>query len=505
MRLGMTTEPRSLSPLFSLDDYANTVDRLAFDVLISVGSDGRTLVPRLAAEVPSLRNGGISRDGRTLTYHLRRNVKWHDGVPFTSKDVAFSYHAIMNPANNVPNRHGYDQIASVATPDPYTVVFRLKEPYAPAITTLFGDDTCGPILPEHLLGRYPNLNEVDFNQHPVGTGPFKVVRWDRGSSVELDANDDYYLGKPKLRRISVRFVPDENTLVTQMRTHELDVFAEMSVNAYGQMRGIPGTRAVLSNVHGAANLLMNTTHDALRDPRVRRAIAAAIDKDAIVRNFAYGAGTVAGADLPSFMWAYDPNARAQPHDPARARAFLRDAGYVPGPGGIVQKAGRPLSLTFAYSQNNIAARLIAVQIQSYLREVGIDAQLKGFTTQMMFNAYAAGGIYQAGKFDLAWYTMTLGVDPDSSGRFTCGAIPPNGQNYSRYCNREMDAAQTAGLRTFDLAARKRAYARSQELLVHDVPAVFVFWPKNIDAADAGLRGFAPNPSIATWNAHEWSW
>ncbi len=129
-------------------------------------------------------------------------------------------------------------------------------------------------------------------------------------------------------------------------------------------------------------------------------------------------------------------------------------------------------------------------MQSYLRAVGIDVQLKGSTTQMMFGAYAAGGVYQAGHFDLAWYTMTLGIDPDASGRFTCGAIPPNGQNYSRYCSAAMDAAQTAGLSTFDLAARRRAYARSQELLARDVPIVFVFWPKNIDAYDVRLHGFA---------------
>ncbi len=504
LRLGMTTEPGSLSPLFALDDYTNLVDRLAFDVLLTIDQDGRTLVPRLAQTVPSLRNGGISRDGLTLTYHLRRNVKWHDGVPFTSKDVAFSYRAIMNPANNVPNRHGYDQIASVATPDRYTVVFHMKRPYAPALTTLFADNEPSPILPEHLLGKYADLNQVDFNQHPIGTGPFKVLRWTHGQSIELEANDDYYLGRPKLRHVSVRFVPDENTAVNQLRTHELDVFAEMSVNAYGQAKSVPGVTVALTNLHGASNVLINTTRPELRDVRVRRAIAAALDKAAITKNFAYGAGAVASEDLPAFMWAYDPGARSPAYDPSAARALLRSAGWNPGPSGIVTKGGRPLSLTFAYAQNNIAARLIAIQIQSYLHAVGIDAQLKGYTTQLMFGAYAAGGVYQAGHFDLAWYTMTLGADPDSSGRFTCGAIPPHGQNYSRYCNPEMDAAQAAGLTTFDRALRKRAYARSQQLLARDVPVVFVYWPRNIAAYDSRLHGFAPNPVVPTWNAHEWS-
>ena len=500
----MTTEPNSLSPLFALNDYENVVDRLVFDVLVTVDASGRRLVPRLAAVVPTRQNGGVSPDGRTLTYRLRHDVRWHDGVPFTSRDVAFSFSAIMNPANNVPNRHGYDQVAKVDTPDPYTAVFRLKQPYAPAVTTLFSDNEPSPILPAHLLEREPNLNRIAFNQLPVGTGPYKVVRWDRGQSVELIANDRYYLGKPKIARISVRVIPDENTMVNQLRTHELDLFAEASVNAYGQLRSIPGVRTALTDLHGASNVLINTTRPDLRDARVRHAIAAAIDRRAIVRDFAFGAGDVATADLPSFMRAYDPRVRADAYDPARARALLREAGWLPGGDGIVAKGVHKLSLTFAYAQNNVTARLIAVQVQAYLRAAGIDAQLKGYNGAVMFGSYASGGVYQTGNFDLAWYTMTLGVDPDSSGRFTCGSIPPHGQNYSRYCNREMDAAQTAGLESFDESARKRAYARSQELLVRDVPIVFVFWPKNIDAYGPRLRHFSPNPIVSTWNAHEWS-
>jgi len=504
LRIGLTSEPSSLNPLFALDDYTNVVDRLVFDVLVTVDSSGNRLVPRLAREVPTLANGGISKDGKTVVYHLRRNVRWQDGVPFTSADVAFSYAAIMNPANNVPNRHGYDEIASVATPDRYTVVVHLKRPYAPAVTTLFSDNEPSPILPAHLLARYPDLNRVPFDAHPVGTGPYKVVRWDRGSGIELVANDGYYLGKPKIPRISVRFVGDENTVVNMMRTHELDVFAEMSPNAYGQIRNVAGVRTALSDVHGASNILINTTRRDLKDVRVRRAIAAAIDKAAIVRNFTYGGATPATEDLPSFMWAFDPAARPPAYDPAAARALLRAAGWKPGPNGVVFKDGRPLAPTFAYAENNVAARLIAVQIQSYLKAVGIDVELKGYTTQTMFAPYSQGGIYQGGRFDLAWYTMTLGIDPDASGRFTCGAIPPNGQNYARYCSAAMDAAQLAGLRGVTRAARRKAYAASQELLARDVPIVFVYWPKNFDACDARLRNFAPNPVVSTWNVQDWS-
>jgi peptide/nickel transport system substrate-binding protein len=505
LRIGMTTDPNSLSPLFALNDYEQAVDRLIFDVLVSVGADGRTLIPRLAQTVPTLANGGISDGGRTITYHLRRNVRWHDGVPFTSKDVSFSVAAIMNPANNVPNRHGYDQIAKVETPDAYTVVFRMKRVFAPAITTLFGDGTPGAILPEHLLGRLPDLNRVDFNEHPIGTGPYALLRWQRGASIELAANAAYYSGRPKIDRISIRIVPDDTTAVNQLRSHELDAFIEATLTSYAQMRSIPGVRVALSDLHGAANVVLNTTRPDLQDVRVRRAIAAAIDKAALVRDATFGAATVATQDLPSFMWAYDPLARGESYNPAEARALLAAAGWRPGPDGVVVRGGRRLSLTFAYAQNNATARIAAVTIQSYLRAVGIDTQLKGYNSAIMFAPYAAGGVYQSGNFDLAWYVMTLGIDPDAFSRFTSGAIPPNGQNYSRYRSHQMDAAQAAGLATFDRNARKLAYARSQDLLARDVPVVFVWWPKNVAAYDARLRGFAPNPITPTWNAQDWSY
>ena len=130
---------------------------------------------------------------------MRRNVVWHDGAPFTSADVKFSYDALVNPNNNVASRHGYDLIRDVTTPDPYTVVVRMKRRYAAAVTNFFSDAAPNPILPRHLLASYADLNRVPFNQAPVGTGPYKLLRWDHGQSIELVANDRYYLGGRRSR------------------------------------------------------------------------------------------------------------------------------------------------------------------------------------------------------------------------------------------------------------------------------------------------------------------
>jgi peptide/nickel transport system substrate-binding protein len=419
-------------------------------------------------------------------------VRWQDGVPFTSRDVAFSFHAVLNPKIDVVNRYGFEDITRVATPDPYTVVVTLRRPYAPAVTTFFGDGSQYAIVPAHLLERERDINRAAFNALPVGTGPYRIVRWLRGQEIDLEANPAYYLKKPAIQKITIRFVPDEATDVNLLRTHEIDLYTLASVGAYGQLRGLPGVAVALTPIHGATTMLFNNTRPELRDPRVRRAIALAIDKRALVDKLTFGAASVASADLPDFMWAHDPATRPIPYDPQAAKRLLQAAG------------GRPLAFVLAYDVTSATARAASVQVQAYLQAVGIDVQLKGYSAQQLFAGYGAGGIYQNGTFDLAWYTMTLGIDPDSAGRFSCDAVPPNGQNYSRYCNRDVDRAERDGLRVFDRGGRKRAYSVVQRRLLADVPVLFAFYPKNVDAYNSDLRGFHPNPVTASWNAQDWS-
>ncbi len=505
VRVAIAQEPTTLNPLLEISDYENFVTRMVFDRLVTPDVSGKGLLPRLAEVVPTVANGGISRDGTTIVYHLRHDVRWQDGVPFTSRDVAFSFAAVLDSAHNVVNRRGFDLVASVRTPDAYTAIVRLKKPFAPAVTWFFGDGNTYAIVPAHAFAHGEDFNRGAFNAMPIGTGPFRVVRWIRGDAIELAAFDGYYRGKPKLRTIVVRFVPDESTAIDLMRTRELDVFALASATAYRQLRTVAGVSVALTDNHGATTVTMNAAHAVLRDVRVRRAIVAAIDKRAIAQKITGGAGKPATEDLPDFMWAYNSHVRAQTYDPAAARALLHAAGFVPGPGGIVTRGGKPLQLVFAFSVANASARIAAVQVPAYLRAVGIDVVAKGYSGAQLFGGYAAGGILQTGNFDLAWYTMTLGIDPDTSGRFTCASIPPNGQDYSRYCSPEMDAAEALGVASPDQTRRRKAYATVQRLLARDAPIDFVYWPKSVDAFDARLKGIGPNPVVASWNAEDWTW
>jgi len=269
LRIGSQVSPNTLNPLLSANTTETMIDRLMFDVLISTDAAGSRDVPMLAAAVPTLENGGISRDGLTLTYHLRRNVRWSDGVPFTSKDVKFSWSAIMDPRNNVISQTGYALVRSADTPDPWTVIFHMKQRFSPAVDTLFAEsDSTYNVVPEHILGKLQNLNNIAFNSAPVGTGPFVFKEWARGDHLTLAANPHYYLGAPKLKEIVIKFIPDENTELSGLRTHDLDWQFEASPDQYDQLKKIPDVRLVLQNRNEYERIEINTRHPPLDDVRV---------------------------------------------------------------------------------------------------------------------------------------------------------------------------------------------------------------------------------------------
>ncbi len=492
----MSGLPRSLNPIFSTQTFESAADRLATSILVT--ADGRgNLVPDLASEVPTTSNGGISKDGLTITYHLRRNVLWHDGVKFTSADVKFTYDAIMNPNNDVISKHGYDDVSRVDTPDDATVVFHLKKPFAPFVATVFGEsDSVYGIIPKHVLAKYKSLNDVPYNAKPIGTGPFEVVDWKRGDRIEYAAFDRYFLGKPGLRKITIRLVPDENTEITLLRSHEIDMMLEASVTAYKLLRTLPGPKLVLDPPNAYQGVMFNTARGATADVRVRRAISLALDRNRLTQNLTFGAGTPAVADIPSFMWAFDRSLPPPKYDVAQARRLLAEAGYGP--------SGKKLRLSMYFDQTTAINRTASVQLQSALSALNIDLQLHPQLNTLLYATASAGGTLALGHYDLALVPWFAGVDPDDSSQFVCDARFGKGWNWSAYCNPAMDSAQNAALTQYSRDARKRAYSTIQSLLLRDVPIAFMWWPRYVFALNPAVEGFSPNPVTETWNAWRWS-
>ncbi|HEY1975146.1 MAG TPA: peptide ABC transporter substrate-binding protein [Candidatus Baltobacteraceae bacterium] len=505
LRVAVVTEPKSLNPLLATDTTDGFIDRLMFEPLVSADPKGDP-VPMLASVVPSLTNGGISKDGLTITYHLRRDAKWSDGTPVTSQDVKFSWQAIVNPNDNVISRHGYDNVRSIDTPDADTAVVHLKERFAPFVNTFFAEsDQPYNLVPAHVLSKYPNINQLPFNNEPsVNDGPFKFASWAHGDRIVMDNNPNFFKGKPGLNRVIVQFVPDENTAINLLRTHAIDYIFQASINTYPALKNVPNVRLVFVDMNAFEALEFNVQHPGISDPLVRRAIAYALDKSSLVSRLTYNQDKIATGDLPDWMWAFDPTVKSYPHDVATARQLLAQAGWRPGPDGIARRDDKPLSLLLSTDNANATHREESLLVQEALKRIGIDVEIKYYPQDLLYATQAMGGILQSGKFDLTLAPWYAGIDPDDSSQFICAMLPPNGYNTARYCNRDMESAQRDALTHYDIGPRKKAYSRIEHLLVRDNPYIFFWWQRQMEAISVDFKGFSPNPTVESWNAWQWS-
>ena len=504
LRIGVQITPNSLNPILASNTIETFIDGLFSSELVTLNDHGKE-VPDLATTVPSLKNGGISHDGLRITYHLRKNARWQDGVPVTSHDVAFTWRAIMNNANNVVSHTGYDQVDRVRTPDAHTVVFVLKRPFAPFVQTVFSEsDSPMRILPAHLLASKPNLNHIKFNSKPIGSGPYQVVRWIRGDRIELVANAAYYRGKPKIPKIIIRIIPNASTLEAETRAGNIDIAHEISTTTAHDLSSDADVRILHVEAPEYFGIAFNTTHPVLRHRSVRRALALAIDSHALIAKFFHGYGTQARADLSPFSWGYDPSLPRRPFDPALAGRLLDAAGWHMGADGIRRKGTTPLDFVFVYGQGSTAAQDLVVTVASMLRAIGVKTELKSYDYSLPYATIQENGILNGGKFDLAYYAWVSGSDPDNSSAFRCDAIPPAGNNVWRYCSPEIDKAENAALATYSHALRKRAYAKIEALLMQDVPLDFFAYPGLTYALTRRVHGFAPNGVSEGWNAQDWS-
>jgi peptide/nickel transport system substrate-binding protein len=458
----------TLDPLFTTQVVENFLVQMTFDPLVRTLPDG-TQIPCLAQTVPTLENGGISRDGKTITYHLRRGVRFSDGAPFTSADVLFTQRATIDPRNTSAHPESFRYVARVEAPDAFTVVEHLRAPYAPFVVQAFP-----AILPAHLLKGFADLNAADFNSHPIGTGPFVFDHWNRGDEIVYHRNPSYFRGPAALDGITIKFVPDQNSKLVALSTKAVDwvPFVSESPNARG-MAAQPGLTWLGIPVNGFAGFLFNTTHPPLDDVRVRKAIQLAIDRPAILQKVYGNKFELATADLPSWSWAYDRTLAQPAHDPVKARALLASAGWVVGADGKARKGGKPLELTISTLSGFQTLAQIALLAQADLARVGIDLTIKPEASNVLFGR-DAGSMF-AGDFDLAFSSFTDQNDPDDSRAFACSSVPPHGFNVMRWCDASFDAATAIALSHYDRATRSRAYARTQRALLDGVPEVFVYW------------------------------
>jgi peptide/nickel transport system substrate-binding protein len=486
--IAVPAEPRSLSSLLLEGPSSTMIVPLVYSYLLTIDNRGN-LAPDLAVQVPTLGNGGISADGRTIVYHLRKNAVWQDGAPVTAQDVVFTQHEIMNPNNNVYSRYGFERVQSISALDSHTVQIRLAAPFSQILTEFFGPANNYGIMPDHLLHGYANLNDIPFNAMPVGSGPYQVKEWARGDHVTLVSNPRYFLGPPKIHEIVLRFVADSNTVLALLRTGEVNAYFFSDPTHMREYENIPALRVSRAPFAAFGDLVFNTQSSAVASPQMRRAIVGALDVPEIVRNATRGTQTTADANSALFGRTFDPSVDASVDDPADARKYL--AAHHP-------------SLLFVYETGKAASASIAVQMQEQLRSAGVNLTLHAFTPELFRAPAAVGGPLFSGAFQMAFFEIFTTGDSDSNWYLGCSKIPPNGFNVSRFCDPKAEKAQEAVLASYEPGVQRRNATIVQQRVAQAVPFVSLWSQSAIYVTPKDLRGFSPSPTSPYWNAWAWS-
>lgn len=499
-RVAIKAEPNTLDPVISGLVQESYVESAIFDGLLQYDSREQ-LVPDLATVVPTQRNGGISQDGRTIIFHLRHGVRWQDGRPFTSADVTFTYELYINPKTNGFYRETYRRITRIDTPDDYTAVLHLAAPYAPALYRFFLRGGGGYVVPKHVLEHSTDINADRFSQSPLGTGPFRLVRWDHGAQILLEANRDYFAGAPRIKAVNLMIVADPNTALSQLASHEIDVVTDLTPSQFASIKQMQGLRSFLVPTYYERFLTYNARRAPFDDARVRRALALALDRRHIGDTAYASTAVVADSLIPPYSWAYTSENAAPRYDPQAAKALLQAAGWTIGADHAWHKNGRTLSFSLLNQPESHALTTMAVEIQRAWQQFGIDVSIRQVARNII---YGNPGLAYSGRFDVLLDDWSADTDPDRTHITAAKEIAPRGFNNSFFADPAVDRLSEQALQTYDQARRASLYAQIQRRLNQDLPYVPLVWEQRIYAVNTDLHGFAPEPIYSDfWNVQDW--
>jgi len=503
--VGLSQEPTVFNPLRPHIEVDRGVHFGIFDSLWRTDERAQ-FVPNLAVEIPSVKNGGIAKNGLEYTFRLKKGVAWHDGKPFTSRDVKFTWELVTSPKFGAFTKVGFDAVASMETPDESTVRVRLKEPFAPFLTA-WGDAW---IVPAHLLESVPDPNTAEFNtRSPIGTGPFKFGSRVAGDHLVLVANPDYHGGPPYLERVIFKYIPDLTVLYTQFKTGAIDVTGLQGISAefYAEAKGLPGVTLHLHHSPSVEYIYFNYGKPWFKERPVRQALYHATDKRAIIEQVYYGVPKPVEGYLPSTSWAYNADLPKHEYNPEKAKQILDEAGWRPGPDGVRTKGGVRLGFTNSTTSGNKLREQAQALLQQNWRAVGVDMQISNMPAAVIW-----GEFYVKSKFDslMVGIQASVGDDPDCLNRIHSKYIAAetgSGRNVSQYKHPQVDRLLEDGVREVDRARRRAIYLKVQEVLRADLAYLPIFSYVRIEGVKEGLLNYKPNSNVLhnTWNMYEWGW
>jgi len=430
-----------------------------------------------------------SLDEPEITFHLREGVRWHDGAPFTSADVLFTYRSLMSEEVASPRRSDYELVRYVETPDPHTVRVVYKRPYAPALLSW----SMG-MLPRHLLeGKSSAWWAEHFNRRPVGTGPFVFEEWKTNEFIRLRRNPDYWEGPPHLDRVVIRFIPDLLALRLSFETRENDVLG-VQPHALGAMRKNPDYAIYSRLVPQYTYIGWNLKRPLFRDRRVRRALAHAVNVPQIIRYVLYGQGVQSNGIYPPQMWFANPDVKPFEYDPAKARELLAQAGWKERDAeGWLVKDGRRFAFTLITNQGNEIRKDVATLVQDDLKELGIQVDVEIYEWAVFITQKI-----DKHDFDACVLGWSLGYDYDQYQIWHSSQSFSGGLNFCSYANPEVDRLLELARGEFDRDRARQYCHEIQRIIYEDQPYLFLFVPKGITALHKGAFRVLRPAGDGTW-------
>lgn len=440
-----------------------------------------------------------SQDGMKWTFNLRKNVKWSDGKSFTAEDVAFTFNNIVLKKELGANQSS-EWIASVEKVNvinPTTVEFQLKKPWS-SLPTYLG--YYSGILPKHKFeGVTDPWKFVAFNkQNPVGAGPYKVSRVVSGSSVRLEANPNYWGGAPKLKEIEFKIIPDTNAQLAQLLSGDVDLISVANPETLERLKSNPNLEVYLQTQNLYYFVALNQADPRFQDVRVRQALLHAIDRPAMIKSILRGYGQVAtGPIAPIQKEFYNSKVAQYPYDPAKARKLLADAGWKPGPDGILQKDGKPLVIEMPTGQYQQLVP-ITLLVQQYWKDIGVKVDIKTMDWNSWIKQVVVSRDYQG---IVAWWSTP--ADPDVLPYYA-SASAASGYNIPGYKNAKLDKLLEDGRKASGALARKRVYNEAQTLMANELPYLYLWYPQLIIVKNQRLQGMRGITQAADFQyANEW--
>ncbi len=449
--------------------------------------------PELATEVPTKANGGVSKDGLTITYHLRKGVKWSDGAPFDADDVVFTTKVILNPATNEVGRLGWDQITKIDEPDKYTVVYHMKKPYSPFVTTFFSTAGANPcILPKHLLDKLPNINNAPYNALPVGIGPFKFQSWKRGDQIVMVADPTYWRGRPKLDKVILKLIADRNTMLSQVQSHAIDMWYFMPGAYMPAAQQLDAYTLVRRPSYVFDHIDFNLTRPIDRDPIVRQALRLALDRQELLKKIAHGVGIVQDVTTPIDAPYAVKDIPVTPFDLNKANALLDQDGWKRGADGIREKGGLRLVFDFGAIVGSQDVDKQLELMRANWKKIGADIDVHHYASALFFAPLQMGGLVYSNKWDMIAFAWTNDAIGDYSPIYGCQSIPPNGQNDLHWTNPKSCAAIDEVFNQFDQSERNASVRIVQQEFVKDVPSIVLKIREDLFLYNKDLKNWHPN-------------